>query len=255
VLFETSPVTVVYEAGGAEILNTGTYNINVSNTDPAPNPYEIPSHKGWNLLGNPYPSPVDWLAAGWAKSDINDAKYIWDDLNDVYTIYVGGGSPYRLTGGTRFIPSNQGFWVQAVATGSVGIGNSTRVGGMTATPDYYKLDPVDYPVIGIFTTGNGKRDEVVLRFIEGTSAQFDKDYDATKLFSYIEDVPQLSLRFEKQIFALNTIKSITIAIMEVPCCGGMSYIVQEALKASKKDLPVKILTYTLQGELRPNRLF
>jgi hypothetical protein len=58
-----------------------------------------------------------------------------------------------------------------------------------------------------------------------------------------------------QIFALNTIKSITIAIMEVPCCGGMSYIVQEALKASKKDLPVKIQTYTLQGELRPNRLF
>jgi hypothetical protein len=208
VLFETSATTVIYEAGGAEILNTGTYNISVSNTDPAPNPFEIPSHKGWNLLGNPYPSPVDWLAAGWDKSDINDAKYIWDGLNDVYTIFVGGSSPYGLNGGTRFIPSNQGFWVQAVSTGSVGIGNSTRLGSMTATPDYYKLDPVDYPVIGIFAAGNGKRDEVALRFIEGTSPQFDKDFDATKLFSYVEDVPQLSLRFGKQIFALNTLPAI-----------------------------------------------
>ena len=69
------------------------------------------------------------------------------------------------------------------------------------------------------------------------------------------DDAQLYIDKLAQIFALNPIKSITIAIMEVPCCSGMNYIVQEALKASKKDLPVNIQTYTLQGELRPNRLF
>lgn len=215
VFFETSPVTVNYEATGSETLNTGTYTYNVTNTDPAPNPYEIPSHKGWNLAGNPYPSPVDWLAtSGWDKSDINDAKYIWDGVNDVYTIFVGGGSPYGVNGGTRFIPSNQGFWVQAVQTGTIGINNAVRLGSMTGTPDYYKLDPVDYPVISLFASGNTKKDEVVVRFIEGTSSAFDVNYDATKLFSHIEDVPQISIVSGNQVFALNTLNAI-IENMEI----------------------------------------
>ncbi len=209
VYFNTNPVTVNYEATGAETLNTGPYTYNVTISDPTPNPAEIPSHKGWNLTGNPYPSPVDWLAAsGWDKTDINDAKYIWDGTNDVYTIFIGGGSPYGLNGGTRFIPSNQGFWVQAVQTGTLGINNAVRLGSMTATPDFYKLAPVDYPVICLLASGNGKRDEVALRFIQGTTSGFDVNFDATKLFSFIEDVPQISLKSGEQVFALNTLSEI-----------------------------------------------
>jgi hypothetical protein len=205
VYFDTSPVTVNYEATGTETLNTGPFTYNVTISDPTPNPAEIPSHMGWNLSGNPYPSPVDWLAAsGWDKSDINDAKYIWDGTNDVYTIFIGGGSPYGLNGGTRFIPSNQGFWVQAIQNGTFGINNAVRLGSMTATPDFYKLDPVDYPVIDLVAKGNGKQDEVALRFIQGTTSGFDVDFDATKLYSFIESVPQISIQSGDQIFALNT---------------------------------------------------
>jgi hypothetical protein len=209
VMFETNPVTVNYQATGSEILNTGPYTYNVTLTDPAPNPYEIPSHKGWNLAGNPYPSPVDWLAAaGWDKSDINDAKYIWDGTNDIYTIFIGGSAPYGLNGGTRFIPSNQGFWVQAVQSGSISINNSTRLGDISGTPDFYKMKPVDYPLLSLIASGNGKNDEVVLRFIPGTSEGFDLNYDASKLFSFIESVPQLSIKSGKQLLALNTLPCI-----------------------------------------------
>jgi hypothetical protein len=210
VYFQTAPVTVNYHATGTATLNTGPFTYAVTLSDPTPNPAEIPSHKGWNLAGNPYPSPVDWLAAsGWDKSDINDAKYIWDGINDVYTIFIGGGSPYGLNGGTRFIPSNQGFWVQAVLNGTIGINNAVRIGSMTATPDFYKLAPVDYPVVCLVADGNGKRDEVALRFIQGTTSGFDVNYDATKLYSFIEDVPQLSLQSGEQVFALNTLPEIT----------------------------------------------
>jgi hypothetical protein len=90
VYFYTNPVTASYTATAAQNVNTGPYTFGVTLTNS--NPTEIPSHKGWNLAGNPYPSPVDWLAAsGWDKSDINDAKYIWDGANDIYTIYVGWG--------------------------------------------------------------------------------------------------------------------------------------------------------------------
>jgi len=243
VLFETTPVTVNYEATGSETLNTGAYTYTVTNTDPTPNPYEIPSHKGWNLAGNPYPSPVDWLAtSGWDKSDINDAKYIWDGVNDVYTIFVGGGSPYGVNGGTRFIPSNQGFWIQAVLNGTIGINNAVRLGSMTGTPDFYKLGPVDYPVISLVTTGNNKKDEVVVRFIEGTSSAFDVNYDATKLFSHIEDVPQISIVSGNQVFALNTMNAI-IENMEINLnfqCGKSGYYSIGLNASSYIDPSVKV---------------
>jgi len=209
VYFGTNPVTVNYQATGAETLNTGPYTYNITLSDPAPNPAEIPSHKGWNLAGNPYPSPVDWLAAsGWDKSDINDAKYIWDGANDIYTIFLGGATPVGLNGGTQYIPSNQGFWVQALHTGTLGINNAVRLGSMTATPDFYKVHPVDYPFISLVIRGNSRSDEVALRFIEGTTGGFDVNYDATKLYSFIEYVPQLSFKAGDQYLALNTLPEL-----------------------------------------------
>lgn len=209
VFYDSNPVTVSYSATGAETLNTGPYTYNVTITDPAPNPIEIPSHLGWNFAGNPYPSPVDWLAAGWDKSDINDAKYIWDGTNDVYTIYIGGSSPAGINGGTRFIPSNQGFWVQAIQNGTIGIANSVRLGDMTGTPDFYKESPLDYPLVSLVASGNNRKDEVVIRFIEGTTGGMDINFDASKLFSFVEEVPQLSINTGTQLLALNTLPQLT----------------------------------------------
>jgi hypothetical protein len=53
VIFYDSPVTIEYEATGAETLNTGSYTIPVTITNSTPP--EIPTRKGWNLVGNPYP--------------------------------------------------------------------------------------------------------------------------------------------------------------------------------------------------------
>jgi hypothetical protein len=210
VYFATSPVTVSYQATGAETLNTGEYNIAVINTNPAPNPDEIPEHKGWNLVGNPYPSPVDWLAPwGWIKSPaINDAKYIWDGTNNIYTIFEGGPSPIGINGGTRFIPSNQGFWVQAVQNGTISINNTARLGDITGTPDFYKSEPVDYPLVSLIASGNNQSDEMVIRFIGGTREGFDLNYDASKLFSPGERVPQISMKSGNNYFALNTLPLI-----------------------------------------------
>jgi len=209
VMYYDNPVTVTYTATGSETLNTGNHTFNVTITDPAPNPIEIPSHMGWNLAGNPYPCPVDWLVAGgWDKSDINDAKYIWDGSIDNYTIFIGGSSPVGINGGTRFIPSGQGFWVQAVLNGSIGINNPVRLGNMTGTPDFYKLTPPEYPMISLTASGNNKSDEVLIRFIEGTTDHFDLNYDASKLYSISEECPQLAIIAGKQVLAVNTLPSI-----------------------------------------------
>ncbi len=206
VLFYDNPVTVNYQATGAATVNTGNYTFGVIITNSVPG--EIPSHKGWNLAGNPYPSPVDWLAAGWDKSDINDVKYIWDGSNDIYTGYIGGGAPLSINGGTRFIPSNQGFWVQAVQNGTLGISNPVRIGDITGTPDFYKDAPVDYPLVSLWAGNAIVEDEAVVRFITGTTAGFDINYDASKLFSLNPAIPQLSILAGKQTLVLSTLPGI-----------------------------------------------
>jgi len=52
-----------------------------------------------------------------------------------------------------------------------------------------------------------------------------------------------------EIIKQNRIKSITVAIMEVPCCGGMAWIAEEAIKKSGKEVPLIKEMVSLQGKL------
>lgn len=51
------------------------------------------------------------------------------------------------------------------------------------------------------------------------------------------------------IFANNSINSITVVRMQVPCCGGIEYAVKNAVEASGKDIPVKVYTVSLDDKL------
>lgn len=52
-----------------------------------------------------------------------------------------------------------------------------------------------------------------------------------------------------EILVLHTINSITVAHMEVPCCSGVRYVIDQALEQSGKKVPVKDYTITINGEL------
>ncbi|MFC1809711.1 ATP-binding protein [Candidatus Omnitrophota bacterium] len=51
-----------------------------------------------------------------------------------------------------------------------------------------------------------------------------------------------------QMIQIAELKSIAVAIMEVPCCSMLSRVVQEAIKMSKKELPFEEIIIGLQGE-------
>ncbi len=235
VYLDATPVTVNYTATGAETINTGTYTTGVTITT-FPNG-ETDPHRGWNLLGNPYPSPIDWQASGWDKSDINYAKYIWDGPNDNYTIWIGGGSPIGINGGTQYIPSNQGFWVQAIQNGSVQISNSARIGETAATPDFYKSETQEYPILDLIAKANGYTDECMIRFIPETSNSFDRNYDATKLFSQGGEVPQIWTQSSNINLAINTLPILDDGLM-VPfsfMCKKAGYYSIEINDVTKLD--------------------
>lgn len=51
------------------------------------------------------------------------------------------------------------------------------------------------------------------------------------------------------IISENEIKSVTVARMEVPCCGGIENAVKQALQASGKFIPWRVVTISTDGKL------
>lgn len=52
-----------------------------------------------------------------------------------------------------------------------------------------------------------------------------------------------------EIFKNNDIKSLTIAHMEVPCCFGLNKLIEEAVKCSGKNIPIKEYTIGIKGDI------
>lgn len=51
------------------------------------------------------------------------------------------------------------------------------------------------------------------------------------------------------ILERSDVKSVTVARMEVPCCGGIEYAVRQAIAASGKDIPCRVVTISIDGRL------
>ena len=73
----------------------------------------IVADQGWNLIGNPTASTIDWDASGWTKENISETIYIWDPNAN------GGAGDYLVWNGSvgslqdgRIAPM-QAFWVNA----------------------------------------------------------------------------------------------------------------------------------------------
>lgn len=52
-----------------------------------------------------------------------------------------------------------------------------------------------------------------------------------------------------EIFAANDIRSITVVLMEVPCCNGLGSAVNRALASSGKDIPLTVDVVSLDGHI------
>jgi hypothetical protein len=53
------------------------------------------------------------------------------------------------------------------------------------------------------------------------------------------------------IFKANSIKSITLPYMEVPCCFGLVKATEDAIAASGKNIPLKKVKIAIRGDIKP----
>ena len=52
-----------------------------------------------------------------------------------------------------------------------------------------------------------------------------------------------------EIFKNNSIRSVTVTRMTVPCCGGLSYAVRSAVEGCGKDIPLNVVTIGPDGRI------
>lgn len=51
------------------------------------------------------------------------------------------------------------------------------------------------------------------------------------------------------IFTTAAIKSVTVAVMEVPCCQGLPVIVRKGMAMAGKNIPLSVVTISVRGEM------
>jgi ferredoxin len=52
------------------------------------------------------------------------------------------------------------------------------------------------------------------------------------------------------IFAAAAIRSVTVAVMEVPCCQGLPVIVRKGMSLAGKEIPLEVVTISARGEIQ-----
>ncbi len=148
------------------------------------------AQSGWHLLGNPYPSPIDWstMTTGFASTDnllnVSGAVYVFQTTGR----YAGTYRSYQngMGGGNPIIASGQGFFVRKTGLGSNGIVrlfNSNRITTWSATNStLYRTanDPRTHLVLALASPG-APADQATVYFENGATPGPDARFDATKL--------------------------------------------------------------------------
>jgi len=159
-----------------------------------------PSNYGWNYIGNPYPSPIDWEApSGISYTNLNNAIYYRKHDGNVASYVSGVGT----NGGSNIIPAMQAFWVQVSAgesTASLELNNESR---LHDNNNIYKTLPSH--TLKLKLSNNNFTDETVIRFHDEASQNFDNKYDAYKMLTQNISLPQLYTTNDNEIYAINTL--------------------------------------------------
>ncbi|RFS19489.1 hypothetical protein DVR12_22915 [Chitinophaga silvatica] len=176
---------------------TGVVN-NQTITAPTLTNTNQPYTQGFNLIGNPYPSPIDWNAtSGWSLTNIDNAIYYFnpgatDQYGGTYSSYIAGVSSDGIA--TNIIPAMQGFFIHVSngtfpVTGSLSVNNAARINNLT--PNFHR-EPQNIPLLRINTAyaDDGLApDPLVIYFDAAAKPDFEQGLDALKITNTDNSVP------------------------------------------------------------------
>jgi hypothetical protein len=177
------------------VVNNGTI------TSPTIFNHNQPYTSGFNLAGNPYPSPVDWDAAtGWTRTNIDNAVYYFNA--GATNLYIGSYSSY-INGissdgvANNIIPSMQGFFVHVSdgvypVTAAFSVNNNARISNFTTAFHRTAMPPL-LRLNTSFGDDGLPKDAVVIYFDDTATPAFNQATDALKIMNTDPQIPNLYL--------------------------------------------------------------
>ncbi len=155
--------------------------------------------QGFNLAGNPYPSPVNWDLIKLLNTNVDDEVHYFkasttDEWSGTYSSYVGGSSSDGLA--TNVIPSMQGFFIHVTdgafpVTGTLVMNNTVRMTdqthGFLKSEKQYSSSLIR--LTAAYSADTSLYDPLVIYLSDKATVDFDSRSDAHKLFNTAYDVP------------------------------------------------------------------
>ncbi|MEZ5082912.1 MAG: hypothetical protein R2750_05625 [Bacteroidales bacterium] len=196
----------------AGTTNVGAKSIGVTNNNIDP----FVGNSGFNFLGNPYPSAIDWDlddGSGWTRTYVANSIHIWNQGAGNYGAYVKGTGGTGTNGVTNEIPQHQGFFVYCdddagpgAGYGSLAVDNGARI---HTTQEILKGGKVYSDNLNLIVTGNNYSDEIIIGINAETSINFDSQFDAKKM-NGSEEAPQLySMSNDEERLSINSLPEVT----------------------------------------------
>jgi hypothetical protein len=221
--------------------NAGEKQINIST-----------SGDGWNFIGNPYPSALNWgsqldPSSGWARNDAYGAIYYWDNSANGnkgnYAVYCPGGHGISANGGSGVIMPGQGFFIKAKKSGSIHVSNDARIHSASAGQNGNSTSEIS--TLRLIAKGNAMSDESVLQFNNDATTGFDSDFDALKLTGN-ESAPSLFTRLDDGTqVSINSLPASSLS-GDIPigfsCAKAGTYTLEiHGMNSMNADLPVYLM--------------
>ena len=140
---------------------------------------------GWNLVPNPYPSEIDWVALEGNSSDVA-TYYIYDALLPGYRTY---NANTLIGSASRYIAHSQAFWVKSTIAGQTLNFTESQKSNTNAA---FERDIPVAPSVTFRLEKDGLADEKVMSFIEGATMAFDPGLDAEYLENSNASAPEFA---------------------------------------------------------------
>ena len=220
-----------------------------------------PNNSGWSLIGNPFPSPMDWddvtIPAGMSgQVSVLTPVASPSGNGGVYLTRIGGIGTLPI----GWVPAAQGMFVRRTAPGSgtFTLEQNARMTTLAGPTIHYRAAPDARPVVRLAVEGTGTlegvADVAIVYFQDGATAAQDDRFDATRVAASLGDVPTLSTRLADGTLAQIDGRPLLTRDVEVPLAVSVTVTGTYVLNAREirnfaGDQPVLLvdaLTNTVQ---------
>ena len=267
-----SPPSVTGSTGTVNVTgttNSGDVAITVSRTEDG-------LSRGFNLIGNPYPSYLKWsginsfLAETTNDSISTSFWYRTKNASDAYVFTTWNGTANEVVGGStvnsvlnEYIPPMQAFWIRvnantAVTTHNVNLTfkNNMRFHGVADNNKFKAPKNEQRQLLRLQLKNGSNSDEALIYFDTDAANSFD-NYDSPKMMNNSAVTPDLYTKVDAERLVINGLNAVSDN-MELPLGFSMNAAASLKLKATQlSNFPEGMKVYLLdkdestQTELQP----